>query len=118
MRIIPVTQLKLAKTGIIHSVGEGYKDVANLTKKEKEVSAVITRLREVGFVPGQKVTVKNKYGDVYSISSNSDNPFAMRKTIADNILIEADDADILETQAKKNKTFVGIKAFFEKLLKK
>lgn len=111
MKIIPVTLLKAEAKGMI----------TDILNEEKKFEKAVQRLNAVGFVPGREVELGQSVGGTYRIKVGSDNPFAMRKNLADQILVAANDGDFYESyaEAKKANSVIGdIKKLLAKLKRK
>lgn len=111
MKIVPIILLKPKAKGIIE----------DMITDSNGFGKALQRLNSVGFVPGQEVQVQKSVGRVYRIKAGSDNPFAIRKNLAEKIFVSASDEDVYESYAaakKANSAVNDLKIIFAQIKKK
>jgi len=99
---IPVSKLRQNTIATIDNIAP---DVNRTVQK---------RLMDMGVIPNRTLQLKKKYGDMFVIKVEADNPIAIRKELANNILVKSPVTDVFEnsSQQAKNTLWSKIKKLF------
>lgn len=112
MKTVPVTLLKTATKGIITNFE---------SNMDTDLLKGINRLQAIGFVPPREVQLIKRRGNIVVLQVGSDNSFAVQRTLADRIMVEADEGDIFESfnDVKKSESLIeDLKKLFAKFKNK
>lgn len=109
MKIVPITSVKPLKNCVIADL-----DIKN---SPQELKKGLTRLQEIGFVPGNNIQLQGKNGSLYNLKIGDGNPFVIDKNFANKIMVRADDSDVfdpLEKPQKQSGILDSVKNLFKK----